>query len=164
MLHHGWCNLRFSNQKDDVMKRALQIVMVVLAGFASVNAQARDDALEMPIKSFFERADVKEKLGDEVKFYWAGQRHGAVAENFGNFQSNKKTSSFRKSDQEACEWALLSALLTFRDRAISMGGNAVVNITSNYKNNAFSSPSKYTCGAGKIMAGVTMKGDVVKLK
>ncbi|MGJ8669916.1 MAG: excinuclease ABC subunit A [Oceanococcus sp.] len=146
------------------MMRLTRLFILLVCSLAAVSAQARDDALKMPIDGFFQRADVQEKLGNEVKFYLAGQKHRAVAQNFGEYQSNKKTSSFKKSDQQACEWALLSAFIALRDRALQMGGNAVVNITSNYKKIPYSSPDKFMCGAGKIMAGVTMKGDVVKLK
>ena len=45
----------------------------------------------------------------------------------------------------------------------SKGGNAIVNIHSYYYKNAFSSSTEFECGAGAIMSGVTMVGDVVKL-
>ena len=144
--------------------RISQLLCVMAMLLTSLSVQARDEALKLPIADFFQRADVQERLGQDVKFYLAGQKHRAVAQTLGEFQSNKKTSAFKKTDQQACEWALLSAFLALRDRALQLGGNAVVNITSNYKRQPFSSPDQYMCGAGKIMAGVTMKGEVVKLK
>jgi len=82
----------------------------------------------------------------------------------GEFQSNKKTNAVGKSDKQACEWAFLSALLSFHQRALSEGGNAVVNIKGYYKKQPFSSQTEFQCGAGATMAGVTIKGTVVKLK
>ena len=40
--------------------------------------------------------------------------------------------------------------------------DAVVNIESNYKNRQFSSETEFECGAGAIMAGVALKGTLVK--
>jgi uncharacterized protein YbjQ (UPF0145 family) len=77
--------------------------------------------------------------------------------------SNKKTNAFNKTDKRACEWAFLSAMLSLQQRALSEGGNAVVNIRSFYKRHEVSSATEFECGAGAIMAGVTFKGDVVKL-
>jgi len=68
-----------------------------------------------------------------------------------------------KSDQKACQWAFLSAMATLQDRAIKEGGNAVVNIHRYYYKNTFSSSTEFECGAGAVMSGVTMVGDVVKL-
>ena len=106
--------------------RISQLLCVMVLSVLSVSAQARDDALKLPIADFFQRADVQEKLGNEVKFYLAGQKHRAVDQKFGEFQSNKKTNAFNKTDKQACEWALLSAFIALRDRALQMGGNAVV--------------------------------------
>lgn len=140
------------------------IIFAFTLSFASGAAHARDDRQTFPVKDFFERSDVKEKLGDSVKFYFGNSRHGAVASRHGEYTSNKKTNAFNKSDKEACEWALFSAMIALRDRAIKEGGNAVINIHSNYKNESFTSATEYQCGAGKFMAGVTMVGEVVTLK
>jgi hypothetical protein len=40
----------------------------------------------------------------------------------------------------------------------------VVNIRSVYKGEDSDSPTEFVCGAGKIMAGVALRGTVVKLK
>ena len=44
------------------------------------------------------------------------------------------------------------------------GGNAVINIKSNYKNNTTESDTTFKCGAGNIMAGVALIGTVVRLE
>jgi uncharacterized protein YbjQ (UPF0145 family) len=51
-----------------------------------------------------------------------------------------------------------------QDRARKEGGNAVVNIKSNYRNELTESPTEFTCGAGAVIAGVALVGDVVTLK
>jgi hypothetical protein len=45
----------------------------------------------------------------------------------------------------------------------ALGGNAIVNIRSNYKNVEFSSETEYECGAGNVTGGTVFVGDVVKL-
>ena len=45
---------------------------------------------------------------------------------------------------------------------VKEGGNAVVNIVSNYKNKETSSETEYMCGNGALMAGVALKGTVIK--
>lgn len=79
-----------------------------------------------------------------------------------NITSNKKTNAANKSDEEACTWAFLSAVKAFQDRARKEGGTKVVNLTSYYKKNDFNSKTHFQCGAGNIMAGVTLKGDIAK--
>ncbi|WP_348673440.1 excinuclease ABC subunit A [uncultured Abyssibacter sp.] len=145
-------------------KQFLTVVIAVLTALPVGVSQARDDHLTFPLADFFARDDVKERLGDEIKFYFGEQGHPAVASRMGEFQSNKKTNAFNKTDQEACEWALFSAMLSLRDRAVQLGGDAVVNITSNYRNSPLSSETEYMCGAGGFVAGVTMKGEVVKFE
>jgi uncharacterized protein YbjQ (UPF0145 family) len=57
----------------------------------------------------------------------------------------------------------LSALLSLQNRAISEGGNAVINIRSFYKKNEISDKTKFECRVGVLMAGVALKGRVVSL-
>ena len=92
------------------------------------------------------------------------QSHGKIAKKFGHFSSNKKTSAFGKSDQQACEWPFLSAMISLQKRAQNEGGNTVIDIRINYKNIEFKSDTEFECGAGAIMAGVALTGTVVKLK
>ncbi len=83
---------------------------------------------------------------------------------FGGFKTNKKTNAFAKSDEDACNWVFLSAMISLKERAIKEGGNAVVDIKSNYKNNLTSSSETFQCGAGAVMAGVALTGKVVTLE
>jgi hypothetical protein len=140
----------------------LHRLAIVMALFSSI-AVARDDVGTYPIADVLQNPEYAERLAG-VKFYFGEQAHPEVERSFGQFQSNKKTNAFNKSDKKACEWAFLSALLSFHQRALSEGGDAVVNIRGNYKKQAFSSETQFQCGAGATMAGVTLVGDVVKLK
>jgi hypothetical protein len=85
----------------------------------------RDDVLAFPIADVLAQPRHSSRL-EGVQFYFGGQAHPAVAHSFGEYQSNKKTNAFNKSDKEACEWAFMSALLSFYQRALSEGANAVI--------------------------------------
>ena len=127
------------------------------------SVQARDTRHMYSLAEALGNANAKAKLDDDIKFYFGGQSHPAVIKQFGQYQSNKKTNAFNKTDKFASEWAFLSAMLTFQDRARSLGANAVINIKSYYKKHTISSETEYECGAGGIIAGVTFRGDFVKL-
>ncbi len=136
---------------------------LLLLGFTSNLVLAREDVSEFPIESATSLEQAKEKLGSEVRFYFGNQRHGKILKNWGEVSANKKTNAFLKSDEESCTQAFLSALIALRNRAIKEGGNAVVKIKSNYKRKEFNSSTSYQCGAGNVLAGVALKGTIVKL-
>jgi uncharacterized protein YbjQ (UPF0145 family) len=48
-----------------------------------------------------------------------------------------------------------------KEKAQNMGGNAVVNIRSNYLNNPSSSTETFKCASGMLMSSVALVGDVV---
>lgn len=144
------------------MKRSVPLLVALL--LLGNHVSARDTAHMFPVSEAFDSPDYSEKLGTDVKFYFGEQAHPGVAKSFGEYTTNKKTKAFRKSDKVACEWALLSALITFKERALAEGGNAVINIRSFYKKNEVSSDTEFECHAGAIMAGVALKGEVVKLR
>jgi hypothetical protein len=125
-------------------------------------AFARDSVADYSVDAAL--ASEPGKVTPDVALFFAGQKHPAVLQSFGEFATNKKTNAFGKSDMEACQHVFLSAVLELQDRARKQGGNAVVNIKSNYRNELRASPSEFTCGAGAVIAGVALVGDVVKLK
>ncbi len=143
--------------------KTVGIMLIVLCVLASADASARDDWTMFPIQDAMNTPDAKQRLNQGVKFYFGPQKTPKVIHTFGEFQSNKKTNSFNKSDKQACEWAFLSAMLTFQQRALSMGANAVTNIKSYYKKHLIESATEYECGAGTFVSGVTFKGTVAKV-
>lgn len=143
--------------------RHLPILLATLIACAAVSAHARDDKNMYPIEDALDTPAAKEKLNPDIKLYFGKQKHPKVAKSFGEWKTNKKTNAFNKSDKEACEWTFLSAVLEMQERAQKEGGNAVVNIRSNYKNQETTSETEYMCGNGALMAGVAFKGEVVKL-
>ncbi len=123
---------------------------------------ARNDLVTFSFNEVVEQGYEEGLLDRSIQFKLAGNSPTNVIQNFGEFRSNKKTNGVGKSDEKACKWALLSVLKSFQSRAKSLGANAVINLKSNYKNRPFVDASSFQCGAGAIMAGVAMKGDVVK--
>ena len=138
--------------------------MVVVCLCITGPALARDDNNLYSIESAMSTSSAKEKLNRGFTFKFGDQPHRKITANHGEFQSNKKTNAFGKSDKQACEWAFLSAMLSFQDRIATEGGNAVVNIRSYYKKNTISSATEFECGNGAVIAGVTFIGDVVTLE
>lgn len=134
----------------------------LLACAMSSPAFARDSVGNYSIDAALKSEDGK--VDQDVSLYFAGQGHPRVAKSFGEFATNKKTNAFGKSDEAACQHVFLSAVMELQDRARKEGGNAVINIKSNYRNVVRESATEFTCGAGAVMAGVALKGDVVTLK
>ena len=144
------------------MKRFFLMVVAATA-LVAVPARARDDRLRLPLADALGTPDAKAKLDPKVWLYLGTQKHAAPARTFGTYSTNKKTNFFNKSDKEGCEWAFLSAAIQLQERARKEGGNAVVNIISNYKDVPFSSETQYECGAGNVVGGVALRGEVVQL-
>ena len=103
-------------------------------------------------------------LGGDILFFFGDEQHGKVLKDLGEVRTNNKTNAFGKSDEEACHWVFLSAMKALKAHAVKRGGNAVVNIRSNYKNDETSSSETFKCGAGAIVAGVALIGVVVKME
>lgn len=138
-------------------------VALLVALVASGSALARDDQAMQPLSDALSTAAAKDKIDPSIKLYFGNQAHPKAVTELGEWQTNKKTNAFNKTDKEACEWVFLSAVLELQERAKKEGGNAIVNIRSNYKSNERSSDTEYMCGSGAIMSGVSLKGTVVKL-
>ncbi|MDR2506373.1 MAG: excinuclease ABC subunit A [Candidatus Accumulibacter sp.] len=145
------------------MKKLLNIFVLVLCLGFSMETIARDDRRMFSLKDALNTPEAKQRLDPKIRLFFGKQRHPAIAKNFGEWRTNKKTNAFNKSDKEACEWAFLSAALELQERAKKEGGNAVVGIKSNYKNAERGSETEYMCGCGAVMAGVALKGNVVRL-
>ncbi|WP_244816386.1 excinuclease ABC subunit A [Caballeronia sp. Lep1P3] len=143
------------------MKRQFILTAVVLSMLSS-QAFARNSVANYPVEPALKSEPGK--VDQNIPLYFAGQPHPNVTKTFGEFATNKKTNAFGKSDEAACQHAFLSAVMELQARAKKEGGNAVINIKSNYQNQPRESATEFTCGAGAVMAGVALKGEVVTLK
>ncbi|WP_414444810.1 excinuclease ABC subunit A [Burkholderia sp. 22PA0106] len=141
-------------------QRMLMVAAVALLGVSQ--AQARNDVGTYPIDAAL--ATGAGSVGTDVSLYFAGQPHPAIVKEYGEFDTNKKTNAFGKSDIDACRHVFLSAVIELQARARKEGGNAVIDIKSNYKKQLVASATEFTCGAGAVVAGVALTGNVVTLK
>ncbi|MCG5078727.1 excinuclease ABC subunit A [Paraburkholderia tagetis] len=142
--------------------KKLWMLTSLCAVLATSHAYARDTVNTYPVDEALKSEPGK--VSDDIGLYFAGQQHPAVQKTMGEFATNKKTNAFGKSDLQACQHVFLSAVIELQERARKEGGNAVINIKSNYKNQLNSSATEFTCGAGAVVAGVALVGDVVTLK
>jgi uncharacterized protein YbjQ (UPF0145 family) len=126
-------------------------------------AQAADRMSMNSFQAALDAGKAEGKLDGSVKFYLAGTGPKGKIVKAGSV-TNRKTNAFGKSDEKACEWAALSALISLQEAAKQAGANAVVNIVSYYKKNENKSTSQYECHAGAVVAGVALKGDLAIVK
>lgn len=143
------------------MKKISAFAFIAL--LCSTQALARDTVSEFPVQDVLSTEQAKAQLGTNVRFYFGDQKHPKIINNYGDVSTNKKTNAFGKSDKEACDWVFLSAMIALKERAVKEGGNAVVNIRSNYKDNVTSSTDSFQCGAGNVIAGVALIGQIVRI-
>ena len=136
--------------------------LIFSLNFAAV-ALARDTKLLLPISVAMETKDAEDKLGGSVKFFFGDQKTPPILKKLGSDISNRKTNAVGKSDEKACNWAFLSAMVALEKRAQQLGANAVVNIVSYYQKNTMSSATEFECHAGAVIAGVALKGDFVTI-
>lgn len=142
---------------------ALALIGLSLSLVPAWPAHASDRKYLLPIAAGLENKDAQEKLDGSIKFFFGTQPHPAILSKFGSDISNRKTRVFGRSDETACNWAFLSAMISLQNRAKQMGANAVINIVSYYKKDTMSSTTEFECHAGALMAGVTLKGDFVTI-
>lgn len=146
------------------MRRTTLITVAGVLLALSSTAVARDTRIEQSLQELIDSPAAREAgIDGSVRFYLAGQPV-EVIERFSEDVSNRKTNAVNKSDEEACRWVALSALLAFQESAKARGANAVVDLVSYYKKNEFRSSSNYECYVGKVMASTALKGTYAKVK
>ncbi|HZP13257.1 MAG TPA: hypothetical protein VFB36_12635 [Nevskiaceae bacterium] len=143
------------------MKRLL--IGLVLAAVSIPASAGRDERLFFPIEDVYANDDLKLKISPEVKLFFGKQTYPDPEQSYGVFTANRKTNFLNKSDKEACEIAFVSAVVALQERAQKEGGNAVVGIRNVYRKDNFVSETEYECGAGNVIGGVALQGEVVKL-
>ncbi|CZE47481.1 excinuclease ABC subunit A [Campylobacter geochelonis] len=138
--------------------KKLTIFLMVLA-FLGV-AHAKNEVHRFPIADALNDPRAKEVLNPKIKLvFGSGSKAKAITD---VLTANKKTNAAFKKDKDACNWAFLSAIKTFQERAVKEGGTKVVNLTSYYYKNKFVSKKEFECGVGNIMVGVTLQGVIAK--
>ena len=142
------------------MKTRLFALLFALP-FLFVAAPARaadDDVSTYEIANTLENPEYASQL-EGVSYYFGSSPGGRRIER--DVTTSQRTRKFGRSAEAACQHVLASALIRLHDHAISVGGNAVVNIRSNWNNVEWSSSTQYQCAVGGLMAGVALKADIV---
>ncbi|WP_439256798.1 MULTISPECIES: excinuclease ABC subunit A [unclassified Lonepinella] len=138
----------------------LKLISISIAALVLAACAPRDTTHHLSINEALNSAQAKTVLNPNVKLYFAKSASGKVLAK--DLVTNKKTNAANKTDVEACQWAFLSAVKQFQDRAVSMGATKVTNLVSYYKKNVYSSATEFECHAGNLISGVALKGDIVK--
>ena len=151
------------NKLADKLSVAAAAAVLTTLIVTSPIADARDTRSKFPLETALAKAKASGKLASGVQLFFGNQKYPTPTAKLGPTRTNKKTNFFNKTDLEGCEWAFLSSMIALTQYAQRVGGNAVVNIRSNYKNVEFSSETEYECGAGNVTGGTAFVGEVVKL-
>jgi uncharacterized protein YbjQ (UPF0145 family) len=130
---------------------------------SAVPVQAADRTVMLPVAGALMDSDAKNRLGESVRFYFGDQQTPMVLKKFGGEKTSQRTTAVGKSDEKACNWVFLSAMLHLQQRAQDLGANAVVNIVSNYNDVEHASTTEFECHVGAIMADVALKGEFAKI-
>ncbi len=143
---------------------AAAVAVLAISGFDLGAAYASDDIHILPLADALASPDAQKALDGSVTFYFGNSHHPKALQTLGEFVSNKKSNAFGKKDTSSCQRALASALVAFQKRSKALGGDAVVNIRSYYDKKEVSYDNEFECHSGFLMSGVTLKGEIVKLK
>lgn len=138
-----------------------RLVLTAVGAMLLAACAPRNEAQFYSIQDALNSPQAKEVLDPSIKLYFGKPAPGGKVLVKGAV-TNPKTNALNKSDAEACQWAFLSAVKKFQERAKKEGGSKVGNLVSYYKKNEYRSTSKYECHAGRSIAGVALKGDIVK--
>lgn len=150
-----------TQRRASVLVAAAAVSAAILILGRPAPVAARDDHLKFPIAPALGTTDAKAKLDPHIALYFGKAAHPS-GQDMGTFTTNKKTNAVGKSDQKACEWVFLSAMIALQERARQLQANAVVGIESMYKNETFSSETEFMCGAGTFVAGVALRGQFIR--
>lgn len=139
----------------------VRLVLTALGTMVLAACAPKNEAQFYSIQDALNSPQAKEVLDPSIKLYFGKPAPGGKVLVKGAV-TNPKTNALNKSDAEACQWAFLSAVKKFQERAKKEGGSKVGNLVSYYKKKEYRSTTQYECHAGRSIAGVALKGDVVK--
>ncbi|MET0181995.1 MAG: hypothetical protein ABW199_03820 [Caulobacterales bacterium] len=139
---------------------ALAAAMAVTAGTADARRHERRPIVPQtfPVAPVLADPEYTTLLAGVTFHFGAGGGGRVIAPT----SANHTASAFHKSDEVACSRALANSLIALHDAAIAQGGNAVVNIKSNYNDVLFNSTTEFQCGVGGPVARVSLTGTIVR--
>ena len=130
---------------------------------AGSSALARDESIYLDLRKALSSSEFKSALGDDIVFFVRGDPTPAVEMELLTIPMTSTTSRGRPSEQN-CLAMLLRALAAMRDSARRQGGNAVIDLASNYGGEIPADASVVDCKHGRqVSARVVLRGTVARL-
>ena len=147
-------------------KTGLAMVLGIFGMLAvSTPADARNTRLHLPLANVLGSADAQRTLDPGVQLYFGKQPYAEPVRRLNPYNSKKSSNFLNKTDEDGCNWVFLSSVKGLQQMARKMGGNAVVNIVSIYRDNEqIISDTHFECNAGTFVGTVELRGEVVLLK
>lgn len=136
------------------MKKTLLFGLVALA-FIGCGTKIEHFSLQNALND----PKAKEVLSQDVELSF-GQKE--VGKGFIVTTSKRTTLSGKGGVEQACRWALYSAIKQFQKDAREQGSKKVINIVSNWKHKIYDSQDMFQCAVGNMLVGVALKGEIVK--
>lgn len=140
------------------MKSNIAILSLLAVAVAAPAAHARKDVQTFSIELITSQPEYAESVGD-FKFGFGDAISGA---SLGSTSTRKSTNGINKSDERACAWAALGALIALKADAEARGGTAVEGIKSTVSGTDFSSATEFQCISGFTNSRVYFQGTVTK--
>ena len=137
----------------------LALAAVPLQG-ATAAANGSDKILTLSLDDLKAHPEFPAKVPTDIKFFY-GDQAAKVSKVIGPVAVTRKSSKKYSNPSGSCQWAMFSALIGLAEEARLQGGNAVINIKSNFANVETSSETHFKCGVGNLMVGVALKGEIV---
>lgn len=137
-----------------------RLIFTVISSVLLVACAPKNEAQFYSIQDALNSVQAKEVLDPSIKLYFGKPAPGKVVK--AGAKTSQKTNALNKTDAEACNWVFLSAVKRMQDGAKREGAKKVGNIVSNYNNKEYKSTTQFECHAGRSVAGVALKGDIVK--
>lgn len=161
---HGNYNRWINRLRDNILKElSIDPTVESVNALGAVN-QGVEGATYLDFQAGVARATQVGLLDGSVKFYLAGQAVPGQVRKIRTVTSNRKTNGANKSDEEACIWALQSALVSLQNAARKAGANAVIEIASINQRDLYKDAQKYQCRAGMLIASVALRGELATVK
>ena len=146
------------------MKKWMALTIIGMSMAALLPAQARNVKYMLSIPNALESDSAKAKLDPSIKLYFGPQSYGTATQIASAFKSHGRMQIENRADLASCFASFADALKTLQKNAKDAGANAVVNISSYFKNGPLvSSETEFECHAGTVYSHVMLQGDFVKI-
>jgi hypothetical protein len=149
--------------------RSLSILAAVLALAAALPAQARNDAIEVPLDQALAKKRAREAIGDMPLRFGSASAQGVdllrdeiEADGVASVVQDDPRKHEHLTDAETCALAFEQAIGKLAVQARGAQAAAVVGIVSAFKGVVVDDPAHYDCHAGSAKSYVTLRGRMAR--